>query len=491
MSSIATLGREASSPVRYDASIEDAVGQVAGALSAAYGFAPRAVALLLLEGDPDMADRVRAAEGSSAAGVLALVDEVRAGSRSPLDTSITLQRHHAARAIARSVTLTAGAARAGWSERLSRLTTEPLTGIPILALIVWLALYQFVGVFGGGTLVGLLEERLFGRLVNPWVTAHVRHWLPWPWLSSLVVGDYGIWTLGVTYAVALIFPIVGTFFIAFSVLEDSGYLPRLAMLIDRLFKRIGLNGKAVIPIVLGLGCDTMATIVTRILETRRERVIATFLLALAIPCSAQIGVMTALLAGHPLAFGLWAGIMAVVFVVVGYLTAKLLPGEPARFALELPPLRLPSLSNIAVKTYARMQWYFMEVLPLFVLASVAIWIGQLTGLFGLTVRALEPVAAVLGLPTRTAEAFLFGFFRRDYGAAGLYRMQESGALTGNQLLVSVVTLTIFLPCVAQFLMMKKERGLKMTLAMSAFIFPFAIVVGATLNLVLTALHAHL
>ncbi len=368
---------------------------------------------------------------------------------------------------------------------------SPITGVPILALVLWFGLYQFVGVFGGKTLVDLLENGLFGKILNPWMTAHVEHWLPWPWFSSLFVGEYGIWTLGVTYAVALIFPIVGTFFLAFSVLEDTGYLPRLAMLIDRLFKHIGLNGRAVIPIVLGFGCDTMATIVTRILETRRERIIATFLLSLAIPCSAQIGVMTALLAGHPAAFALWGAIMAGIFVLIGLLTAKLLPGEPARFAIEIPPLRWPSPSNIAAKTFARMQWYFMEVFPLFLIASVAIWAGQRLGLFPVLVRALVPVVHLLGLPAKTAEAFLFGFFRRDYGAAGLYRIQETGALTGNQLLIAVVTLTIFLPCIAQFMMVKKERGSRMAWGMAGFIFPFAIAVGATLNLALRILHAHL
>jgi ferrous iron transport protein B len=125
------------------------------------------------------------------------------------------------------------------------------------------------------------------------------------------------------------------------------------------------------------------------------------------------------------------------------------------------------------------------------MASVAIWLGQLTHLFELCVAALVPVTHLLGLPDRAAEAFLFGFFRRDYGAAGLYRIQETNALSGNQLLVSVVTLTIFLPCIAQFLMIKRERGLKSSLAMAAIIFPFAIAVGAVLNAALNALHVSL
>lgn len=478
-------------PLRYDPVIEEAIADIARLLTDEYRLTPRAIALLLLQGDSEITEMVRAGEGDRFPEIARKLEAVRSARGEGMSAAIVLQRHEAARGLIGRVITHPSQMRMSLGERLSRLCTSPITGLPILALVTWFGLYQFVGIFGGGTLVGLLEENLFGNYINPWVTALVERWIPWHWFSSLFVGEYGIWTLGVTYAVALIFPIVGTFFLAFSVLEDTGYLPRMAMLIDRLLKGIGLNGKAVIPIVLGFGCDTMATLVTRVLETPRERIITTFLLSLAVPCSAQIGVMTALLAGHPVAFWLWVGIMAGIFLVIGYLTSKVLPGESARFTMELPPLRWPSLANIATKTFARMQWYFMEVLPLFILASLFIWVGQLTHLFDLVILALQPVARILGLPDAAAEVFLFGFFRRDYGGAGLYKLNETGALTGNQLLVSVVTLTIFLPCVAQFLMMKKERGTKMAVAMAAFIFPFAILVGSVLNLVLNALRLSL
>ncbi len=492
---MSTLTPQRSQPLKYDPSVERAVESVSSRLTGDYRLTRRSVALLLLQDDPEIRELVREVEGPNFALVEDSVHTSSQGFDEPLDSVISLQRRDAVRAITESAVRHPEHSRVCFNERLSRLCTSPITGLPILALVLWFGLYQFVGIFGGGTLVGLLENDLFGGIINPWVTGVVQALLPWPWLSDLFVGEYGMWTLGVTYAIALIFPIVGTFFLAFSILEDSGYFPRLAMLIDRLFKAIGLNGKAVIPIVLGFGCDTMATIVTRILETRRERIIATFLLSLAIPCSAQIGIMVALLAGHPAAFWTWAGIMAGIFLVIGYLTSKLLPGEPARFAMELPPLRWPSLTNITAKTYARMQWYLMEVFPLFVLASVVIWIGRLTGIFGLVIEALKPVANILGfhgaLANGMSEVFLFGFFRRDYGAAGLDKMHGEQALTGNHTLVAVVTLTIFLPCVAQFLMMKKERGMRMALAMAGFIFPFAIFVGWALNLTLTALNVKL
>jgi ferrous iron transport protein B len=482
---MSSFAPERPQPFQYDPALEETLVDLTSLLSDSYRLTPRAVALLLLQEDPEILAMVREVEGERFAAIEKRLQAAHSRADQPLDVAISLQRHTAVRAVTERVVSHPAQARPSLAEYLGRLCMSPLTGIPILLLVLWFGLYQFVGIFGGGTLVGLLEENLFGNIINPWVVAQVESLIPWKWLSSLFVGEYGIWTLGITYAVALVFPIVGTFFLAFSVLEDTGYFPRLAMLIDRMFKRIGLNGKAVIPIVLGFGCDTMATIVTRILETRRERIIATFLLSLAIPCSAQIGLMTAMLAGHPRAFMVWVGIMAGIFLMIGWLTAKLLPGETARFTMEIPPLRLPSLSNIAVKTLARMQWYFLEVLPLFVIASVVIWIGQLTGLFDLVIRMLNPIVHLLGLPDKASEAFLFGFFRRDYGAAGLERIKDQ--LSVNQLLVSVVTLTIFLPCVAQFLMMKKERGMKMALMMAGFIFPFALIVGIALNQLLKIL----
>jgi ferrous iron transport protein B len=154
--------------------------------------------------------------------------------------------------------------------------------------------------------------------------------------------------------------------------------------------------------------------------------------------------------------------------------------------MELPPLRLPSLKNVVSKTVSRMGWYFLEVVPLFVLASVLIWVGNLTGLFPKIVRGIEPLVGLLGLPAAASRSSLFGFFRRDYGAAGLYELQKAGALDGVQLAVAAVTLTLFLPCIAQFLIMKRERGWNATLLMSAAVLCIALLTGWSLNQLLRA-----
>jgi ferrous iron transport protein B len=247
---------------------------------------------------------------------------------------------------------------------------------------------------------------------------------------------------------------------------------------------IGLTGRAVIPMVLGFGCDTMATMVTRTLETVRERILATILLALAIPCSAQLGVILALLSKAPGALLAWGICLMLIFLVVGFLAARLMPGETPMFYMELPPMRLPQLSNIFTKTYTRMQWYFIEILPLFILASVLLWLGKITGFFVKAVDAMEPLMASLGLPRDVAVAFIFGFFRRDYGAAGLYDLQSKGGLDPRQLTVAAVTLTLFIPCVAQFLVMKKERGLKVAMLIGIFVSALAFGSGWLLNKIL-------
>jgi ferrous iron transport protein B len=256
------------------------------------------------------------------------------------------------------------------------------------------------------------------------------------------------------------------------------------MLIDRIFKKIGLSGRAVIPMVLGFGCDTMATMVTRTLPTKRERIIATMLLALAVPCSAQLGVIIALLEGRKLAMFMWAGIISLVFLFIGYLTAKILPGKKPTFYMEVPPLRLPKLSNVFVKTYTRVRWYLKEILPLFILASVLIWIGQITRLFDLVIDFLKVPVRLIGLPAEAAHIFLLGFFRRDYGAAGLYDLNKTGILSGVQLVVACVTLTLFLPCIAQLLMNVKERGLKTGAGISVFVLVFSFAVAFVVNYLL-------
>jgi len=202
-------------------------------------------------------------------------------------------------------------------------------------------------------------------------------------------------------------------------------------------------------------------------------------------------VILSLLEGNPRGLWIWGGVLSLVFLLIGFLSSKILPGDSPSFYMEIPPLRLPKLSNVFIKTYVRVKWYFTEIFPMFIFASVMIWMGQLTGLFSLLTKALEYPMRWMGLPDKAAVAFLFGFFRRDYGAAGLYDIKKAGLFTGNQLVVACVTLTLFLPCIAQFLMNVKERGWKTGVAISIFILFFSFSVGFLVNLALNRIGLNL
>jgi ferrous iron transport protein B len=469
-------------PVEY--SIEMALEKIEGMLKQTYNVSKRAIGILLLKEDPEIKDLVTEKEPEVISRIQEITEEVKAHLNQPVEYLVSVKQREEAGRIANKV-LTSMEDRITLGERISRLTMNPVTGLPFLFLILYWGLYRFVGDFGAGTVVDFIEGTLFEEHINPYLTAFFSSILPWKTLQDLVVGEYGLLTLGLRYAVALILPIVTFFFLVFSVIEDSGYLPRLAMLIDRTFKRIGLSGRAVIPMVLGLGCDTMATMVTRTLPTKRERIISTMLLALAVPCSAQLGVILALLEGKPLPMIIWAGVVGLIFLFIGFLTARIMPGERPSFYMEVPPLRLPKISNVLIKTYVRVKWYFKEIMPLFLLASVFIWLGQLTGLFDVVLNLLKKPVQLIGLPADAAKIFLFGFFRRDYGAAGLYDLSQEGVLNDIQLVVACVALTLFLPCIAQLLMNLKERGWKTGLGISMFTLLIAFAAALAMNLILT------
>jgi len=497
---------------RYDAAIEEALAEVAPLMPPG-GLGSRSVGLMALVGDDSLRQHLVARMAPAA---LERLDEVRRrlAARYPesLRFVVARQRLQAVDRLHDAVVSTGDrSVGSSLARRLGAWSTHPIHGVPIL-LLVLLACYWFVGVLGAGKAVDFLEHEVFQAHLVPWTDAALRALLPAgavqefligpagvPWLEhgGFVVGRYGLVSMGLSYAVAIVLPIVTTFFIAFSILEDSGYLPRLAVMVNQIFKRMGLNGKAVLPMVLGLGCDTMATMTARIMETRKERVIVTLLLALAVPCSAQLAVILAMTAGLPFSALLWFGgtLLAVLFLV-GFLAARVIPGRGSDFMLELPPLRVPQASNVAVKTLARIEWYLREAMPLFLLGTLLLWGLDRFHLLAALERAMEPVmSGVLGLPKEAAGAFILGFLRRDYAAAGLFNHYQpfiqAGTMTRAmqiEVVVALVTITLFIPCIANFFMILKERGWRTGLGMMAFILPFAFGTGALVGRLMGALY---
>jgi len=443
----------------------------------------RSLALMLLTGDDSLFGQLKKQlDADEMEKIRQIVGETEAIYPESLHNVITRIRLQEADALMQKVMTSDEEAREGFTQKAGRWAMHPVWGAPVLIGVLFL-MYQFVGVFGAGTLVDFLETTVFGGYLEPWFRTAVELVVPFPLLQDMLVGEYGLLTMALSYSVAIVLPIVGTFFIAFGLLEDSGYLPRLAVMVNKQFKLIGLNGKAILPMVLGLGCDTMATLTTRILDSRKERVIVTVLLALGVPCSAQLGVILGMLGGLSLTAALiWGGIVAGVLLLVGYLSSKVVRGRGSDFVMELPPIRRPALKNILVKTLARIEWYLKEAVPLFFLGTFILFVFDKLNILTAIQQAAAPVVSgFLGLPVQATDAFLIGFLRRDFGAAGLFELANQGLLNNNQILVSLVAITLFMPCIANLLMIVKERGVKMALYISAFILPFALLVSGALH----------
>jgi ferrous iron transport protein B len=475
--------------LRYDAEIEKAIGQAAAAINRIAPhpqLAARGLAILFLGGDTEVTGWLAEKAGADFAELVALRQKAEQASKGKLATQLARERTEAADALATSAIRRAARSSPLLSQRIGQYVVDPLWGVPILLGMLFLV-YEFVGVFGATTLVGLLEKDLFEGILNPAFSHFVTAAVNVPWVTELLVGKYGLWTMGMTYALALILPIVSTFFFAFGVLEDSGYLPRLTVIANRLFALIGLNGRAVLPMVLGLGCVTMATLTTRILHSPRERMITIFLLALAIPCSAQLGVVLGMLGGVSFtAVLIWALAMLMILMLAGFLAAKLIPGRRIPLVTELPPMRLPILGNVFKKTGGRLKWYLIEVIPLFLLGTFIMFALDKTGALPFIIRAGEPlISGWLGLPKEASAAFVMGFLRRDFGATGLFAMADT--LSPIQAVVGMITITLFIPCFASLMMMVKEQGSKVALAMVAVIVPFAFLIGGLFNIVLHAI----
>lgn len=471
--------------VKYAAAIEAAIDSVSRLLPKA-GISGRSIAIMLLAGDATLKGWLKDNLTDETAQK---IEETRAALQArfkePIGYIVNRTRLRTVDSIVSAVVKQETPSRSKFSTRLGHLSMHPLWGFPIL-FAVMLVMYEFVGVLGAGISVDFFERIIFKGYVNPWAARVVELVLPSGILHDIIVGPYGIVTMAFTYAIAIVLPIVGFFFIFFSFLEDSGYLPRLAIMVDKLFKLMGLNGKAVLPMVLGLGCDTMATMTTRILETKKERVIVTLLLALGVPCSAQLGVILGMLGAVSFMATVWWGVVIIlVMFFVGYLASKVVPGEPSDFILEIPPMRMPQMRNILLKTLVRVEWYLKEAVPLFVLGTLALFTLDYTNALSVLERVGAPIIVnFLNLPVESTQAFIIGFLRRDYGAAGLFALQKRGLMDPTQVVVSLVTMTLFVPCIANLFMMIKERGLKTALWMTAFIFPFAVLVGGILNFIL-------
>lgn len=394
--------------------------------------------LLVLEGDKAVAERNKRAAGN-------------------YQEKIYLLRRQRVNDVIEQV-ITESKTGLDFKTKLSRWMIMPATGIPILLVVLYL-MYKVIGYFVAQTVVDFTEGTIMGGYYEPFVRNLLSKVIN---LESsfgfLLAGEYGILTMTFTYVLGLLMPLVVSFYLFLSTFEDSGYLPRLAALTDRMLNAIGLNGRAIIPLILGFGCVTLATVVTRLLGSVRERRIAIFLLALAIPCSAQLGVIAGMLAGiGGIYILLYAVVLLSVLAIAGTVLNKILPGQSSELLIDLPPLRLPRVNNVMKKTFNKSFSFLKEALPLFAIGALLISIMDLTGFLVSVQKALMPLTVGwLNLPAESATAFVMGIVRRDFGAAGLTELSLDPLST----IIALLTITLFVPCIAAILVLFKERNKK-------------------------------
>jgi ferrous iron transport protein B len=378
-------------------------------------------------------------------------------------------------------------ARTGFLDRLAVWTRQPLTGIPI-AFSVLAFLYLFVGCLGAGTFVDFLEGQVFGDWILPGLQAWLKEFSA-VWVEDLLMGQFGLLTVGIVLPLGIVLPVLFTFFLSFAFLEDSGYLSRLSLLVDRVMRRIGLNGKGLIPMVMGLSCVTMAVLTTRVLDTKKQRIISTLLLVLAMPCAPLLGVMMVVLARLPweatvILFVLMIGF----FVGVGVLANLLIPGKKQDFILELTPLRIPKWRSILSKTGQRLFWFLKEAIPFFILGTLMLHLFEQVGWIDTIREVSRPVLTTfLGLPPESADVFLMSFIRREAGAALLVQQTNLNLYSGIQAMVTLLVMTLMVPCVNTLLVMFKERGFVIGSLILILVLSLALVGGAAVNFSLIAL----
>jgi ferrous iron transport protein B len=296
--------------------------------------------------------------------------------------------------------------------------------------------------------------------------------------GNLLVGQYGVLTMTPYYLFGLLLPLVAGFYFLQHVLDESRLFPRIAGHLNRPLHFLGLNGNAIVPLVLGFGCVTVALVSTAILGTRRERLIASVLLCIAVPCSAQVAIIFsfAFLLGLKY-FLFYLFVIFCVFLLLGTLLNLLLPGAFKPVELPVPPLRFPDLKKIIKKTAGETAAFLKDVVPTFLIGGMAVAALDYYNGFMYLRRWFAPITTgFLKIPENAANLFVMSIIKRDLGAAGFYSMVMNGSFTRREILVTLIVLTLFVPCFAsQMILFKQGKALT---AVLIWIGSFAVAFGA-------------
>lgn len=376
-------------------------------------------------------------------------------------------------------------------ERLGDLTIHPWTGIPIAIGIMYLV-FQVIR-FIGESLIGYVFEPIFENLWAPVMLQLSKLLGSQGVIHNILIGEliegeidfgqsFGILTTGLFVPIGAVLPYIIAFYLVLSFLEDSGYLPRVAVLIDKIMHAVGLHGMAIVPMLLGLGCNVPGALGTRVLETKRERFISATLMAIAIPCMAQTAMVFGLVGKYG-ARGLFPvfGTLFIVWFVIGILMNVILKGESPEIFTEIPPYRFPYLVALFKKVWMRVRWFLKEAVPFVLLGVFIVNILYSLGIIDFLGKIAGPIITnLLGLPVEAVGALVIGFLRKDVAVGMLAPL----GLSLKQLIVACVVLTMYFPCVATFAVLLKELGVIDLIKSTAIMLFSALLVGSLLNLLL-------
>lgn len=369
------------------------------------------------------------------------------------------------------------------SEKVGHLCRHPVFGWLILGAVIY-AVYFFVAEIAAVRAAAWLNIEVFSPL-----NASIDGIIPWQFLREFLTGPYGLLTTGVFTALGTVFPILTMYFIILAFLEDIGYIPNLCVLLDRFLKKIGLTGRASLPLALGFGCKTMAVLTTKMLDSPKEKYISIFLLASYVPCSAQFSIHLATLAYFPLSATLIVfAVLASGGILTGFILNKLIKQDTqSDFILEIPSIKFPNVKNLFLKVYYLTKSFFQEAFPLFLAGAILIFAIEKIGVLSIIRKILAPVVeSFLSLPIKTLEVFMFAIVRREQAASFLMDLSKQGEITSINLIVCIIIITGFVPCINTIGSMVKQLSLKSTLFMLPVLAVLSILVGGLTNWILRA-----
>ena len=376
-------------------------------------------------------------------------------------------------------------------QRLEELSIKPLSGIPIAVGVIYAAFWAIR--FIGEGLITYIFEPLFDKAWAPLMLRLGALLGEKGFLHNVLIGNlidgtidfkmsFGVLTTGLFLPIAMVLPYIISFYLILGFLEDFGYLPRLAILVDNFMHHIGLHGFAIVPMMLGLGCNVPGALALRLLEGRREKFIAATLMAVSIPCMAQIAMIVGLVGERGGQYlGIIFGTLFMLFIIKGLIMNKVLKGTSPEILVEIPPYRIPQSLAVIKKLWMRVSGFLKEAVPYVLLGVLFVNILYALKIIDFISKVFSPLLTGLwGLPKEAISALIIGFLRKDVAIGMLGPLN----LTTKQLVIGSTILAIYFPCIATFIMLVKELGIKDMLKAASIMIFVALTVGALLNIIL-------